>query len=153
MTTTSTTDRIEREIILRAPRARVWQALTDSRQFGEWFGIRTASPFAAGKTIHAEVTIKGYEHVPFSIDIVAIEPERLFSWRWHPHAIDAGRDYSNEPTTLVEFHVDDVPGGTRVRVVESGFDQVPPARRLEAFRGNSEGWRIQMENIVRYVER
>ena len=150
--TTTTTDRIEREVIVRAPRARVWQALTDARQFGEWFGIRPSGPFVPGATVHAVVTTAGYENLKFSILIVAIQPETLFSYRWHPFAVEPGRDYSAEPTTLVEFHVDEVPGGTRVRVVESGFGQVPASRRLEAFRSNSDGWTKQMENIARYVD-
>jgi uncharacterized protein YndB with AHSA1/START domain len=150
--TTTTTDRIEREILLRAPQARVWQALTDSRQFGEWFGVIASQPFAPGATVTARVTIPGYEHVPFSITIVEMQPERLFSWRWHPNAIDAGRDYSSEPTTLVEFHLEAEGSGTRLRVIESGFDQVPVSRRLDAFRGNSQGWTAQIQNIARYVE-
>jgi uncharacterized protein YndB with AHSA1/START domain len=150
--TTTTTDRIEREILLRAPRARVWQALTDAQQFGQWFGVIPSGAFAAGKTIAAKVTIKGYEHVNFAITIVEMTPETRFAWRWHPHAIDAGTDYSSEPTTLVEFELDEAPGGIRLRVVESGFDQIPLSRRLDAFRGNSEGWTAQMQNIARYVE-
>jgi len=149
--TTSTTDRIERDILLRAPRTRVWQALTDAQQFGQWFGVIPSGPFAEGKTVTATVTIKGYEHVNFAITIVKVTPETHFAWRWHPNAIDPSKDYSTEPTTLVEFHLEDAPGGIRLRVVESGFDQIPLSRRLEAFRGNSDGWTSQMQNIARYV--
>lgn len=152
MTTTST-DRIEREIILRAPRRRVWQALTDARQFGEWFGVVPSGPFEPGTTITAKVTTAGYEHVTFAITIVSMEAETRFAWRWHPNAIDMNHDYSGEPTTLVEFDLADTDGGTRLRVVESGFDQIPASRRLTAYRGNSGGWTAQMENIGRYVDR
>lgn len=149
--TTSTTDRIERDILLSAPRARVWQALTDAQQFGQWFGVIPSGAFAAGETITARVTIKGYEHVNFAITIVDITPQTHFAWRWHPHAVEAGKDYSSEPTTLVEFHLEDAPAGIRLRVVESGFDQIPVSRRMQAFRGNSDGWTMQMQNIATYV--
>ena len=151
MTTTSATDRIEREILLRAPRTRVWEALTDAQQFGQWFGVIPSAAFSVGKTVNAKVTIKGYEHVTFAITIVEVTPETRFSWRWHPHAIDPQKDYSTEPTTLVEFSLEEAPGGSRLRVVESGFDQIPLSRRVEAFRGNSDGWTAQMQNIARYV--
>jgi uncharacterized protein YndB with AHSA1/START domain len=148
---TQTTDRIEKEIFLRAPRARVWRALTEPQQFGAWFGVKIDEPFAVGKRIRGAITHPGYEHVTLDITIEEMVPERRFSWRWHPNAIDASRDYSNEPTTLVVFELDEAPGGTTLRLVESGFDRVPIARRLEAFRGNSEGWAAQMENIARHV--
>jgi uncharacterized protein YndB with AHSA1/START domain len=148
---TQVTDRIEKHVFLRAPRTRVWQALTESQQFGAWFGVKLDEPFAAGKRVRGVVTHPGYEHVPFDITIVDMVPERKLSWRWHPAPIDPTRDYSDEPTTLVEFALEDAPGGTRLTVVESGFERVPMARRLEAFRGNEEGWTAQMANIERYV--
>jgi uncharacterized protein YndB with AHSA1/START domain len=158
MSTTSTesttsTDRIEKQTLLRAPRSRVWQALTDSQAFGEWFGAKLADPFAPGARIRGAITHPGYEHVTFEITIERMEPERLFSWRWHPHAIDPGTDYSAEPTTLVVFELAEVADGTLLTVVESGFDGIPLARRLEAYRGNEGGWEWQMQSIAKYVSR
>ena len=150
MTTTST-DRIEQQIVLKARRSRVWRALTTAPEFSEWFGVRVDGAFTPGARIRGAITHPGYEHVTFEIVIDKVEPERLFSWRWHPHAIDTSYDYSKEPTTLVVFELDEVPAGTLLKVVDSGFDAVPPSRRLEAFRGNSEGWAEQMKRIERYV--
>ena len=148
----TSTDRIERSILLKAPRARVWRALTQAEEFGAWFGVRLqGKTFAAGTRVRANITHPGYEHVLFDIHVERMEPQRLFSWRWHPAPIEKDRDYSAEPTTLVVFELEDAPGGTLLRVVESGFDQVPPARRLEAFRLNSGGWEAQMENIEKHV--
>jgi uncharacterized protein YndB with AHSA1/START domain len=144
-------DRIEREIVLRAPLDRVWQALTDARQFGQWFGVELSGAFAPGGRVTAKVTGDKFTGLSFDIFVQHMEPERLFSWRWYPHAVESGIDYSREPTTLVEFHLEAADGGTRLRVVESGFDQVSPSRRLDAYRGNEEGWTIQMANIERYV--
>jgi uncharacterized protein YndB with AHSA1/START domain len=149
---TSTTDRIEREVFLKAPRKRVWRALTDTSEFGEWFRVGLIGKrFAAGQTVSGPVLHPGYEHITWSVVIEKMEPERVFSWRWQPHAIDPNKDYSKEPTTLVTFELEDRPGGTLLKVIESGFDQVPVERRETAYRGNSEGWTIQMRNIERYV--
>lgn len=145
------TDRIEKRIVLRAPRAKVWRALTNADEFSAWFGVKIAGPFTPGARILGKVTHKGYEHVTFDITIDRMEPERLFSWRWHPHAIDATADYSAEPTSLVTFELEDVPDGTLLTVVESGLDRIPAARREEAYRGNEQGWEQQMESIKRYV--
>lgn len=145
------TDRIEKRIVLRAPRAKVWRALTTAAEFGAWFGVEVAGPFAPGARIRGRITHKGYEHIPFDITIDRMEPERLFSWRWHPNAIDPQADYSSEPATIVTFELDDVPGGTQLTVVESGFDRIPLARRGDAYRGNDEGWAQQMVSIERYV--
>jgi uncharacterized protein YndB with AHSA1/START domain len=150
MTVTST-DRIEKKIVLRAPRARVWQALADARAFGEWFGVDLAGPFTPGGRVAGRVTHKGYEHVPFEIMVERMEPERLFAWRWHPNSVDADADYSAEPSTLVVFELIDVAEGTQLTVVESGFDALPPSRRAEAYRGNEEGWAQQMVAIERYL--
>ena len=147
----SPTDRIERQIVLRVPRSRVWRALTDPAEFGSWFGIRMAGTFAPGVRVRGTVTHPGYEHVAWDITVERMEPERLFSWRWHPHAVERGVDYSQEPTTLVEFALEDVPEGTRLTVVESGFDQVPLARRAQAYRMNSDGWSQQLKAIERHV--
>jgi uncharacterized protein YndB with AHSA1/START domain len=145
------TDRIEKRILLRAPRARVWRALTDTEAFGEWFGVKLIGSFAPGVRLQGAVTHPGYEHVRFEFTIERMEPERLFSWRWHPHAIDPKIDYSVEPTTLVVFELEATAEGTLLTVVESGFDGIPLARRLEAYRGNDQGWDIQMKAIERYA--
>lgn len=148
----SSTDRIERAVQLNAPRARVWQALSNAEEFGAWFGVAFAGKkFEVGERVHGQITYPGYEHLVFEILIERLEPERLFSFRWHPAAVDPAVDYSAEPTTLVEFELADADNGTLLRVVESGFDKVPPERRLEAFRMNSGGWDEQMKNIARYV--
>jgi len=148
---TSTMDRIEKRTVLRAPRSRVWRALTDSAEFGSWFGVRLEGPFQPGARVGGKVTFPEWEHVPFEITIVQMEPERLFSWRWHPHMDEVGRDYSSEPTTLVVFELEEVPEGTRLTVVESGFEGIPADRLQKAFRGNDSGWTGQLQNIARHV--
>jgi uncharacterized protein YndB with AHSA1/START domain len=144
-------DRIEKRVRLRAPRSRVWRALTDAGEFGQWFGVSMNGRFAPGARLRGKILHKGYEHVPFEITIEQMEPERLFSWRWHPHAIDPAIDYSAEPSTLVVFELEEVAEGTMLTVVESGFDGIPLSGRLEAYRGNEQGWAAQMEAIERYV--
>lgn len=137
--------------MLRAPRGRVWRALTDAAEFATWFGVKVEGTFAPGARLRGAITHPGYEHVVFEITIERMEPERLFSWRWHPYAVEPGVDYSAEPTTLVVFELADTPDGTWLTVVESGFDQVPLARRAQAYRMNGEGWTIQMQAIEKYV--
>jgi len=153
METTTSTDRIEKTVTLTAPRARVWHAIADARQFGEWFRVRLDGEFAVGATIRGHITYPGYEYITMEVVVERMEPERFFSYRWHPYAIDPKVDYSPEPMTLVEFTLEDAPGGTRLTIVESGFDRVPLARRAEAFRMNSDGWSEQMQNIEGYVSR
>jgi uncharacterized protein YndB with AHSA1/START domain len=145
------TDRIEKSIVLRAPRGRVWRAISDAQEFGNWFGVKLEGPFQAGGRVKGQITIPGYEHVVMDVTVERIEPERLFSFRWHPYAIDPKVDYSQEPTTLVELRLDEAEGGTKLTVVESGFDQIPAARRAEAFRMNERGWEGQLKNIERHV--
>jgi uncharacterized protein YndB with AHSA1/START domain len=147
----STTDRIEKQILLRATRSRVWRAVSDYKQFGEWFRVALEGPFAPGARVRGKVTYPGYEHVTFEVQVERVEPERLLSWRWHPAAIEAGVDYSKEPTTLVVFELEEQPGGTLLKVVESGFDRLPPARRANAFRMNEQGWTAQTENVRRFL--
>ncbi|MBS0447182.1 MAG: SRPBCC family protein [Proteobacteria bacterium] len=148
----SSTDRIEREVLLQAPLARVWRALSTAEEFGLWFGVALQGQvFAAGQTARGHITYPGYEHLVFEAQVERVEPERLLAFRWHPYAIDAGKDYSAEPTTLVVFELAEVHGGTLLRVVESGFDAIPAARRAEAYRMNSGGWEEQMRNIARHV--
>jgi uncharacterized protein YndB with AHSA1/START domain len=149
--TETNTDRIEKKVLLRAPRARVWRALVEAGEFGRWFGVEVAGDFVPGALVRGRVTHPGYEHLTFEITIDRVEPQRLFSWRWHPHAIDPKVDYSPEPTTLVVFELEEAAGGTLLTVVESGFDRVPLARRAEAYRGNEGGWAAQVENIARHV--
>ncbi len=147
------TDRIEERIYLRIPRARVWRALTDAREFGAWFGVRLDGTFAPGVSVKGTLTEKGYESVVIEISVDRIEPRRLFSWRWHPYAVDPGTDYSAEPPTLVECGLEEADGGTLLTVVESGFDGIPAARRAEAYRMHEEGWAGQMKSIERHLAR
>ncbi|HEX6813660.1 MAG TPA: SRPBCC family protein [Planctomycetota bacterium] len=146
------TDHIEKQILLRAPRARVWRALTDAAEFGRWFQVVLETGFAVGKRTTGKITVPGYEHVTFEATVERMDHERLFSFRWHPYAVEPGVDYSKEPTTLVEFRLEDQRGGTLLTVVESGFDRIPVQRRALAFRMNSGGWDAQAENIRRHVE-
>jgi uncharacterized protein YndB with AHSA1/START domain len=144
-------DKIEKETFLRAPRAKVWRALADAQQFGQWFGVQLEGTFAVGATLRGKITYPGYEHLTLEMTIERIEPEQLFCYRWHPNATKPDVDYSPEPTTLVEFRLYDAPGGTRLTLVESGFDRIPLERRAEAFRSNDGGWAEQMRRIERYV--
>ena len=148
---TSRTDRIEKTVELRASVARVWRALADSREFGTWFGMRFEGPFVPGKPAAGVITIPEHEGLPVTFEVEQMVPERLFSYRWHPYPIDHTRDYAEEPTTLVEFRLEPAPGGTRLTVIESGFDAIPAGRRTDAYRANSEGWGIQIENLTRHV--
>jgi uncharacterized protein YndB with AHSA1/START domain len=153
MTTTEiSTDRIEKQIVVRAPRSRVWRAITDSKEFGTWFRAEMSDPFVPGAAARGRITHPGYEHLTFEVWVERIEPEHYFSFRWHPYAVDPGKDYSQEPTTLVEFRLDETPEGTRIQVSESGFDQIPLERRSEAFRMNAGGWEAQMQNVAQYVD-
>lgn len=145
------TDRIEKTVFLRAPRSRVWRAIATADEFGKWFGVKLEGAFAPGARVSGRITTPGYEHVIMEITIERVDPERLFSYRWHPNAIDPSVDYSGEPMTLVEFRLEEVPGGTKLTVVESGFDRIPVSRRAEAFRMNDHGWAEQLKNIERYV--
>jgi uncharacterized protein YndB with AHSA1/START domain len=147
----NSTDRIEKEIVVRAPRSRVWKALTNAEEFGAWFGIKLDGAFAPGGHVRGRMTSAPFEHVTVDFAIVRMEPESRLSYRWHPYPVEPGVDYSREPTTLVEFQLDEVEGATRLRVAESGFDGIPLARRAEAFRMNDAGWDEQLDNIARHV--
>jgi uncharacterized protein YndB with AHSA1/START domain len=148
----TSTDRIERKVLIKAPRARVWRALSDAGEFGDWFGVNfKGKTFVAGKHIQGKITYPGYEHLSMDVLIERIVPEQLLSWRWHPAAIDPKVDYSQEPTTLVEFELKEIDGDTMLSVVESGLDKIPLARRADVFRMNSSGWDQQMENIKKHV--
>ncbi len=145
------TDHIEKTIELSAPTSRVWKALTDHRQFGEWFRVQIEAPFVVGETSRGHITYPGYEHLRWEAVVQKMEPERLFAFTWHPYAIEPQQDYSGETPTLVEFTLESTTTGTRLRVVESGFDKLPSHRRDLAFRMNDGGWTIQMENIAGYL--
>ena len=148
---TKNTDRIEEKILLRVPRERVWRALTDAGEFGAWFGVKLAGAFAPGAAVKGKITEKGYEGMQFEIVVERIEPQRHFSWRWHPYAADPDVDYSAEPPTLVVCELEEIGGGTVLTLVESGFDKLPAARREEAYRMHEEGWAGQMKSIERYL--
>jgi uncharacterized protein YndB with AHSA1/START domain len=144
-------DYIEKRIELKAPVSRVWRALTDYREFGEWFRVKLEGSFATGKISRGQVTYPGYEHLKWEAVVQKMEPEKLFSLTWHPYAIDPKKDYSKEPSTLVEFKLEKTTSGTLLIVTESGFDKIPSDRRLEAFRMNDGGWTVQMKNIENHV--
>jgi uncharacterized protein YndB with AHSA1/START domain len=153
MSNPSDTDRIERSVVINAPRERVWRALSNAEEFGQWFGASMqGQAFAPGKRARGQITHCGHEHAWFDVVIERIEPQELLSYRWHPYAVDPSVDYENEQPTLVTFTLKDLPGqGTLLTVVESGFDNVPPHRRLEAFRMNNRGWEAQLNNVARHV--
>lgn len=145
------THRIEKRIDLAAPLPKVWRALTDAQEFGTWFGVKLEGPFVPGAWVRGRITHPGYEHVVLEVLVERMDEGRLFSYRWHPYAVEKGVDYSAEPTTLVEFHLQEVPGGTRLTVIESGFERIPLARRAEAFRMNEGGWAEQVKRIEAHV--
>jgi uncharacterized protein YndB with AHSA1/START domain len=159
---TITTDRIEKRVTLRAPRERVWRAISDSKQFGAWFGVEFDGPFLAGSHMRGRITPtkvdavvartqEPYAGATFECTIDRVDPMQLFSFRWHPFAVDPAVDYSSEPTTLVEFHLEEVEGGTRLTITESGFDRIPLERRAKAFAANEGGWAAQSKLIEKYV--
>ena len=148
----TSTDRIERKVLIKATRARVWRAVADAAEFGSWFGVDfKGKTFVAGKSVQGKITYPGYEHLTMEVLIDQVVPERLLSWRWHPAAIDPAVDYSHEPTTLVVFELEEVDGGIMLSVVESGLDKIPLERRATVLRLNSSGWDAQMENVKKHV--
>lgn len=147
----TSTDRIEKKIVIHAPRSRVWRAITTAKEFGAWFRANLEGEFAEGGATRGRITHPGYDHLTVEMQVERIEPERYFSYRWHPYAIDPAVDYSAEPTTLVEFILEETEDGTALTIVESGFDGIPLGRRAEAFRMNDKGWAGQIKNIERYV--
>jgi uncharacterized protein YndB with AHSA1/START domain len=146
-------NQIEKRIEIASPVSRVWRALTDSRQFGEWFLVKMDGPFVAGQPAAGQITHPGYEHVRMEIVVKAIEPETLFAFTWHPYAVDPKVDYSQEESTLIEFRLQPTAGGTLLTVTETGFDKIPAARRAEALLRNDSGWAQQMKNIQVYVSK
>jgi uncharacterized protein YndB with AHSA1/START domain len=146
------TDRIERTIHIAAPRSRVWRALADAPEFGRWFGVDLQGQrFAPGQRARGRIAAAGYTHLFLDVLVERVEPESLLSWRWHPYAIDPKVDYSREEPTLVTFTLEEAPGGTLLKVTETGFDKVPPERRFEAFRRNDQGWAAQLQNVARHA--
>ncbi len=144
-------NKIEKQIELNAPVSRVWRALTDYREFGEWFRVALDGPFVVGQPARGHITWPGYEHIVWEATVQKMEPEKLFSFTWHPYAVDPAVDYSAEPPTLVEFRLEPTVTGTRLTLTESGFENVPAHRRAEAFRMNEGGWTQQMQNIKTHV--
>lgn len=147
----STTDRIVKQVMLKAPVDRVWRALSDYREFSQWFCVNLDQPFETGKTNRGQLTYPGYEHLTMELAVHKMEKEKLFSYHWHPYAVDPSKDYSSEPPTLVEFILEPHDDGTLLTVIESGFDALPAERRDEAWRMNDGGWTEQVANIEAYV--
>jgi uncharacterized protein YndB with AHSA1/START domain len=154
-------DRIEKQVLLKAPLERVWRAISDADEFGRWFGARFDGPFVAGTSVTGTITpttvdedvAKSQEPYAGQADtwqIVAVEPPHRLAYRWHPYPVEDG-DYSQEPTTLVEFTLEETADGVLLRIVESGFDAIPAARRAAAFEGNSEGWEAQTRLVRKYL--
>ncbi|SFB29666.1 Uncharacterized conserved protein YndB, AHSA1/START domain [Pseudomonas sp. NFIX10] len=147
-------DRIERKILLKAPRSQVWRALANAEAFGQWFGVALEGKrFVAGERTQGQITYPGYEHLIWDVAVERVEPERVFSFRWHPYAVEPQVDYSQESETRVQFELEDMDGATLLKVVESGFNNIPEARRLKAFRMDSRGWDEQMANIEAFLHR
>jgi uncharacterized protein YndB with AHSA1/START domain len=157
-----TSDQIEKEVVLRAPLERVWKAISDADEFGRWFGARFDGPFVAGASVTSVITPttvdvdvaraqEPYAGKGDTWQIVAMEPQRRLAFRWHPYAVESGIDYSQEPTTLVEFTLTETNDGVLLRIVESGFDAIPAERRVSAFEHNSEGWAAQTELVRKYL--
>ncbi|QDV23413.1 SRPBCC family protein [Aureliella helgolandensis] len=147
----SETDNIEKAIEIAAPLERVWKAVTDYREFGQWFHVNLESEFAVGERTAGQVSHPGFEHVRMEVITTAIEPMTYFAFQWHPHAVNTDVDYTHEPLTLVEFRFRSNGNGTSLQIIESGFDALPPGRRDEAFRMNEKGWEGQIKNIARHV--
>lgn len=145
------TQSIQRTIDIKAPISRVWKALTDSREFGQWFRAKIDQPFRIGETSTGFMAYPGYEHLKWEAKILKMEPEKLFSFLWPPYTENSPVDLSQEPWQLVEFRLEEIPGGTRLTVTESGFEKLSPAIRDDARRGNEQGWDIQMTNVLDYV--
>lgn len=144
-------NRIVKTVELKAPVSRVWRALTDHEEFGQWFRVKLDGPFTPGALSTGRMTYPGYEHYPWRATIERMEPEQRFSFRWHDFDEKSGVDVADQPTTLVEFTLEAIPGGTRLTITESGFEAIPEPRRLEVLRGNTQGWDIQAENIAAHV--
>jgi uncharacterized protein YndB with AHSA1/START domain len=146
------TDRISKRTLLKAPISRVWRAISDAREFGEWFRVALEGEFTQGAHVRGRITYPGYEHLTAELFIEHVTPQTYFAYRWHPYAIDPKVDYSQEPTTLVEFSLREVAGGTELTITESGFDRIPLERRAKAFADNEHGWEAQTMLIAKYLD-
>jgi uncharacterized protein YndB with AHSA1/START domain len=146
----TSTDRIEKRVVIRAPRSRVWRAIANAQEFGTWFRVQFDGAFAEGVTLQGKLNIPGFEGM-LEVSVERMQPESFFSYRWHPYAIDPKVDYTKEPTTLVEFRLDESGNETVLTLVESGFDRLPASRRVEAFRMNDGGWTSQLKRVEQYV--
>jgi uncharacterized protein YndB with AHSA1/START domain len=144
-------DKIEKQIELKAAPSTVWRALTNHSEFGQWFGVKMETPFVIGEKAKGRITHPGYEHLVWEVKVKEMDSEKLFSFTWHPYGIDPNVDYSKEEPTLVEFQLERIATGTRLTLIESGFEKVPSHRRAEAFRMNENGWTTQMKNIERHL--
>lgn len=144
-------DRIVKIVELKAPVSRVWRALADHNEFGEWFRVELDGPFKPGAISRGRMTYPGYENYPWLATVEQMEPERLLSFRWHDFDETSGVDIAKQPTTLVEFRLEPTAEGTRLTITESGFEAIPNPRRLEVLRGNTRGWDIQAKNIADHV--
>ena len=147
------TNQIQKSVILNVPRGEVWHTLSDVKSFGQWFGVKMKGSFSPGEHMKGKITLKGYENLSIEFTIQRMESGRFLSWRWHPYAINRHVDYSAEPKTLVEFELEDIPGGSRLLVTESGFDAIPSSRRAEAYEANEKGWAMQLESIRQFLKR
>jgi uncharacterized protein YndB with AHSA1/START domain len=156
------TDRIEKKILLKAPRDRVWRAISDAKEFGTWFGVAFDGDFAPGARVTGKIVPtkvdpevakmqEPYSGMSFDFTVDTIEPMRRISFRWHPFAVEPGVDYSKEPTTLIVFELEEAAGGTLLTITESGFDQIPLARRAKAFTANEQGWEKQIKLVEKYL--
>ena len=156
----STTDRIEKKVLLKAPQDRVWRAITDARQFERWFGVELQGDFTPAARLHGKIancaseadpSAEAPKKKPVQMHVERIEPMSSFAWRWHPYTVEATYDYSKEPMTLVEFELEAADGGTMLTITESGFDSIPLARRATAFEAHEEGWVVQSERLEKYL--
>jgi uncharacterized protein YndB with AHSA1/START domain len=157
-----TTDRIEKKVLLKAPLDRVWRAISDSSEFGRWFGVRFDGPFVAGESVRGVITPTQVDDEVAKMQephsgraqtwqIVAVEPQKRLAFRWHPFAVESGVDYAKEPTTLVEFTLEAAGDGVWLRIVESGFDAIAAERRARAYEANSGGWAKQVQLVQKYL--
>jgi uncharacterized protein YndB with AHSA1/START domain len=144
-------NRIEKKVQLNAPIGQVWQALTDSHEFGKWFGVKLEQPFTAGQACNGHLTVPGYEHLTMTMMVTALQPQTYFAYTWHPYAVDSQVDYSQEPPTLVEFKLTELGNTTELIISETGFAELPAARREEAFAMNERGWNQQITNLQKYL--
>lgn len=145
-------DHIEKTIVLNAQIDRVWRALTDHTEFGEWFRVRLDGPFVPGQQTTGHIAYPGYEHLIWQATVIKMDPPALFAFTWHPYAVDPNVDYAQEPPTTVTFRLEQTPAGTRLTITESGFDALPPDRKPIALRMNDGGWSTQLTNIRTHVE-